>query len=231
VGAHRADIDGHADQGAAYVFTRSGSSWSQQAKLVAGDGAAEDWFGYSVALDGNTAVVGALGADIDGNVDQGAAYVFTHSGSTWSEQAKLTTADGAAADFFGWSVALEGDTALVGAPDADVEGSAHQGAVYVFVHSGTDWSEQDKLTAGDGTTYDAFGVSAALDGDTALVGPLASNVTRAPHTFFPTVAPVGVSKRSLRPTTEWLLTTSAQPDRLRNRKSQNRASADASRHK
>ena len=106
-------------QGAVYVFTRSGSTWSQQQELTASDGAANDHFGYSVALsaDGNTALIGAYDKTIGNNYEQGVAYVFTRSGSTWSQQQELTASDGAAKMHFGYSVALsaDGNTALIGA--------------------------------------------------------------------------------------------------------------------
>ncbi|MGH9380514.1 MAG: hypothetical protein ACRD2Z_07870, partial [Thermoanaerobaculia bacterium] len=170
VGAYFAAVDGNILQGAAYVFTRSGGEWSQQDKLIADDGAANDLFSISVALSGGTALVGAWGAAVDGNSAQGAAYVFTHSGGEWSQQAKLTADDGAEGDFFGRAVALSGDTALVGAFEADVDGNSAQGAAYVFTHSGGEWSQQTKLTADDGAQSDQFGFSVALSGDTALVG-------------------------------------------------------------
>src|SRR5579884_1576984 len=164
-------------QGAAYVFVRSGTTWSQQQKLTASDGAAGDQFGGSVALSGddNTALVGAAGATIGSNADQGAAYVFVRSGTTWSQQQKLTASDGAVDDFFGLSVALSGDgnTALVGADGKN----GFQGAAYVFVRSGTTWSQQQKLTAADGAVFDNFSLSVALsgDGNTALVGAYGKN--------------------------------------------------------
>ena len=164
-----------AGAGAAYVFVRSGGVWSQQAKLVAGDAAAYDWFGQSVALDGDTALVGANGED-DGGIDAGAAYVFVRGGGSWSQQAKLVAGDAAAGDGFGRSVALDGDTALVGAPYED-EGGSVAGAAYVFVRSGGSWGQQEKLTAADTAADDYFGWSVALDGDTALVGaPLEDSV-------------------------------------------------------
>jgi hypothetical protein len=159
VGAYRASVGGNTSQGAAYVFTRSGASWSQQQKLVAADGVADDWFGYSVALDGETALVGAY-------VASGAAYVFTRSGASWSQQQRLVTDDGAANSFLGFSVALDRETALVGAPGVNV----FQGAAYVFTHSGANWSQQHKLVPADGGLSDEFGKSVALDGQTALVG-------------------------------------------------------------
>ncbi len=127
------DVNG-GDSGSAYVFTRSGTSWSQQAKLTAADGAAGDWFGYSVALSGDTALIGAHFNDNDVNgVDSGSAYVFTRSGTTWSQRAKLTAADGAAGDQFGGKVAISGDTALIGARLVDdVVKGVDSGSAYVF---------------------------------------------------------------------------------------------------
>jgi hypothetical protein len=162
------------NKGSVYVFKRKGKRWSEPVKIIANDGAQGDRFGTSVALDGDTALVGAYWDD-DNGYNSGSAYVFEGSGTTWSEQAKLTASDGAAGDRFGTSVALDGDTALVGAPweGGEREGNFKTydlGAAYVFVRSGTTWSEQDKLTASDGTSSDDFGISVALDGDTALVG-------------------------------------------------------------
>ncbi len=176
VGARRATIDSNSNQGAAYVFTRSGASWSQQWKLAAADGAAGDHFGHSVALDGETALVGAWAADVGSNSFQGVAYVFARSGANWSQQQKLTAADGADRDWFGYSVALDGNTALVGASLASVGGNINQGAVYVFTRSGASWSQQQKLVAADGAANDEFGISVALDGQMALVGANLANV-------------------------------------------------------
>src|SRR5262249_21035699 len=96
--------------GAAYVFTRSGSAWTPIAELTASDGAAGAEFGVSVSIDGNTIVVGALGATINGHSKQGAAYVFTRSGSAWTQAAELTASDGVANDLFGYSVSISGNT-------------------------------------------------------------------------------------------------------------------------
>jgi len=170
VGAPGDDVGPHEDQGSAYVFVRSGTTWSQQAQLTAGDGAAFDYFGRSVALSGETAVVGAYGHDVGANANQGSAYVFARSGTTWSEQPKLTAADGAGGDSFGWSVAISGDTALVGAYYDDVGGNTDQGSAYVFARSGTTWAQQARLTASDGAAGDSFGWSVAIAGETAVVG-------------------------------------------------------------
>ncbi len=155
--------------GAAYVFVESGGTWSQQAKLTAPDGAAGDNFGHTVAVSGSTAVVGAPYHVIGSNQNQGAAYVFASSGGTWTQQAELTASDGAANDQFGWSVAVSGNTALVGAPGHWI-GSNEVGAAYVFVESGTAWGQQAELTSSDGVANDYFGSSVAVSGSTAVVG-------------------------------------------------------------
>ena len=170
VGAYTDNIGANADQGSAYVFVRSGSSWIQQAKLTATDGAGNDLFGVSVAISGDYALVGAYGDDIGANASQGSAYVFVRSGSSWIQQAKLTATDGAGNDLFGVSVAISGDYALVGAYGDDIGANASQGSAYVFVRSGSSWIQQAKLTATDGATNDLFGFSVAISGDYALVG-------------------------------------------------------------
>ena len=176
VGAYGDDVGANSNQGSAYVFTRSGTTWTQQGQLTASDGAADDLFGYSVALSGDTALVGAWRDDVGANYDQGSAYVFTRSGTTWTPQGKLTASDGEAGDIFGNSVALSGDTALVGAEYDHVGANSDQGSVYVFTRSGTTWTQQGKLTASDGAAGDYFGISVALSGDTALVGAYLDNV-------------------------------------------------------
>jgi len=170
VGAYSDTIGANTDQGSAYVFVRSGTTWSQQAKLIATDGNGGDFFGHSVAVDGDTAVVGAILDDVGANADQGSAYVFVRSGTTWSQQQKLTASDGAAWDYFGRSVALSRDTAVVGAYYGDVGANADQGSAYAFARSGTTWSQQQKLTAADGAAGDNFGCSVAVSGNTAVVG-------------------------------------------------------------
>jgi hypothetical protein len=162
------DDDNGVSSGSAYVFTRTGTTWTQQAKLLASDGAAGDFFGVSVSLDGDTALIGAAWDD-DKGVDSGSAYVFTRTGITWTEQAKLLASDGAAGDFFGWSVSLTGDATFIGAYMNDDKG-VDSGSAYVFTRTGTTWTEQAKLLASDGTPGDFFGFSVSFDGDTALIG-------------------------------------------------------------
>lgn len=162
-------------QGAAYVFARSSSSWSEQAKLVASDGAEGDWLGFSVSVSGMTVLAGAFYADVgtsDGGVslNQGAAYVFFWTGSAWTQQAKLVASDGTAGDYFGHSVSVSGDTAVVGAHLKTVAANTEQGVAYVFTRTGTDWTQQAKLVASDGAAHDAFGSTVAISGATVVVG-------------------------------------------------------------
>ncbi len=176
--------------GAAYVFVRSGTTWSQQAYLKASQVSAVDRFGWSVAASGDTVVVGAHQEDgsstgVNGPVNEaattaGAAYVFVRNGTTWSQQAYLKASQVTAFDQFGYSVAVMGDTVVVGAPTEDgsatgvngpVDESANNaGAAYVFVRSGTTWSQQAYLKASQVTAVDNFGNSVAVSGDTVVVG-------------------------------------------------------------
>ena len=172
IGAFSDTIGTNTSQGSAYVFVRSGTTWTQQQKLTDGDGASFDIFGRAVAIAGDTIVVGAASANSATNVDQGAAYVFVRTGSTWAQQQKLTAGDGTASDFFGDSVAIAGDTVLVGSTEDATGANTQQGSAYVFVRSGTAWTQQQKLTAADGTAFDYFGFSVALSGNTAVIGTL-----------------------------------------------------------
>lgn len=155
-------------QGTAYVFTPSGSTWTQAAQLTASDAASGDDFGWSVGIDGSTAIVGASLASAPAT-NQGAAYIFTDSGGTWTQAQKLTASDGAKNDDFGNAVSVSGMTAFVGADQAAVNGIAYSGAVYVFSNAGGTWAQAQKLTAGTNSA-DHFGSSLAVSGATALIG-------------------------------------------------------------
>jgi hypothetical protein len=170
VGASGHDNAGKPDAGAAYVFVRSAGSWTAQARLTAADGATLDQFGFSLDISGETALVGAPAHDTAGKNNAGAAYVFTRSAASWAQQAKPIAADGAAGDYFGFSVALSGDTALVGAPNHGIAGKNNAGAAYVFTRSAASWTQQAEPLAADGATGDSFGRSVAISGETALVG-------------------------------------------------------------
>jgi hypothetical protein len=132
--------------GAAMVYVRSGTNWTQQAKLLANDGALGDKFGYSVAVSGDTIVIGAYNDD-GAFADTGSAYVFTRNGTAWTLQQKLTAADGTASDEFGNAVGIQGDLIAVGAHFADLQNNAAAGSVYLFQRSGTAWTATQKLVA------------------------------------------------------------------------------------
>ena len=178
-------------KGAAYVFTKPNTGWAtdtETAKLTATDGAAGDYFGNSVAIDGDTIAVGAPGNQntVDGtDVSTGAAYVFTKPNAGWAtdtETAKLTASDRAKNDEFGYSVAVDGDTIVVGAhqPSYQVGGVTikRPGAAYVFTEPSGGWASTStaaKLTASDRADDDEFGYSVAMGGDTVVVGAYADH--------------------------------------------------------
>jgi len=162
VGASGGD-DGGDESGSAYIFVRSGKTWVEQAKLTASDAAENHWFGRSVAISGNTVVVGAELA--------GSAYIFTRNGTgtSWNEQAKIRARDTAVNAYFGYRVAISKDTVVVSAPYDDEVGN-QTGSAYVFVRSGTTWTEQAKLVAGDATEFDSFGISVGISEGAIVVG-------------------------------------------------------------
>ena len=169
IGSPVAAIGGNAGQGALYVFTESNGTWTQTQKLTASDGATNENFGESVALEGSTALIGAYNATINGHQWQGAAYVFTESNGNWTEGQKLTASDGTAGANFGNAVALNGSTALIGADASTVGGNTYQGKAYLFTESGGNWSQSDTFIASDGAVDDYFGAALAWDGTTALI--------------------------------------------------------------
>ena len=159
------------DCGAAYVFNRDPDTgiWAYQDKLTASDASAGDALGYSVAIDGNYAIVGAIGDDEPGG-QEGSAYVFKRSGTSWTEQARLLASDKAPNDRFGWTVGISGDYAVIGAPFKDANGVG-----YIFRRSGTTWTELVRLSGSDGVASDMFGTSVAIDSDAGWAIAGASN--------------------------------------------------------
>jgi hypothetical protein len=168
VSAPRHTVGSSLNQGVVYVFVRSGTTWTQQQQLTASDGAQSDEFGSAVAIKGATILVGAW----NNNSSRGATYVFTRSGTIWTQQTKLTASDTVAGDQFGAAIALTADIAVIGSRQDLGCGACTvgPGAAYVFVGFGSTWSQQQKLTAGDGANTDAFGSAVAIDRDTIAVG-------------------------------------------------------------
>ncbi|MGR0480743.1 MAG: hypothetical protein ACTFAL_04870 [Candidatus Electronema sp. V4] len=170
-------------KGAAYVFVRTGTTWTQQARLTAAEATEYSIFGGAVAVSGDTILIGA---GSDGN--HGAVYVFVRSGDKWQQQARLMAEDSRPDDGFGLSVAVSKDTAVIGAFREDYSktqlGSAYagQGSAYVFVRSGSTWKQQAKLMAADSLADSGtFGAEVTADGDTVLVARPALNLA---HVFF-----------------------------------------------
>ena len=173
-------------RGAIFVFTPNGAIWSEQARLLAGDGMAGDEFGTSVAINENNAlqrsiVVGAPFDDVVVNnvtrTDQGSAYVFLSTdGLNWSQQARLNASDGATGDRFGFSVGITVSRSriIVGAPLDDVVvnnvARTDQGSAYLFQRNGSFWSQEIQLTASDGAANDNYGHSVAISGYEVVVG-------------------------------------------------------------
>jgi hypothetical protein len=186
--------------GAAYVFVRSGANWVQQAYLKASNTGGGDLFGWSVAISGDTIVVGAQREDSNATgvnasqsnnnaADSGAAYVFVRSGTTWTQQAYLKASNAEIFDGFGVSVAISGDIIVVGAPfegssatgvngEQDNNDISLSGAAYVFVRSGSTWSQQAYLKSSNNSPGigqwggDGFGWSVAASGETIVVGAI-----------------------------------------------------------
>ncbi len=185
VGARNHDVGGNEKQGSAYIFEQNEGgeyNWGEVTKLVASDGASGDEFGRSVSIHGDTVVVSAFIDDIDGNTDQGSAYIFERNAggvNNWGEVTKLTASDGAPDDIFGLSVSLSNDILAVGAPYAVISGNIMQGSAYIFERNmgGADnWGEVTKLISSDGVAGDYFGYSVSMFNDTLAVGAIHAEV-------------------------------------------------------
>lgn len=197
VGAYgRTQLPNPLDAGIAYIYFRNNNVWELQDVLQASDGQTDDFFGKSVSISGDYAVVGAYGDDVGGNSNQGSAYIFVRSGTTWTQQDKVVAPDGLANDFFAYSVSLSGDVLLAGAYGDNVGANLNQGSAYVFTRSGTAWNYQAKLTASDGATDDFFGASVSLSGSYAIVGAYGDDIGGNPdqgsaYSFYELTNPAG----------------------------------------
>lgn len=154
--------------GAAYVFVRNGTTWTEQQKLEPSDGEALDGFGWDVALENDTLAIGSIGDDDNGD-RSGSVYMFRRSGTTWTEGEKLIASDGGPLENFGESLAMQGEVLFVGVPGDDDKG-ADSGSAYVFMDNGALWEETQKLVASDGVPNAQLGESVAIDGDFAVIG-------------------------------------------------------------
>ena len=168
IGAWGDDTADGVDTGSVYVFTRFGDTWIEQQKLIASDPVDYPAFGSSLAISGDTLVVGTCDwASAD--PDDGSAHVFTRSGDTWSLEQVLTASDGEPGDIFGCDVAISGDMVAVSAVWDDHSGFTDAGSVYFFTRSGDTWTEQQKFPASDPGTGDHFGTFIALAEQIAVI--------------------------------------------------------------
>ena len=171
VGAPRNDALGK-DSGAAYIYERENGTWRYQTKITASDGRDGDLFGISVAIDGDTVLVGADLHDEKAE-NAGAVYVYVLDNNQWKQEAKLMASDGDNTDIFGVRVAISGDTALISARRDDIEGvGIDAGSAYIFERNGQTWTEKVKLTSPDGKADDRFGRDVALSKDTAILSAM-----------------------------------------------------------
>jgi hypothetical protein len=159
------DDEGGDSVGAAYIFQRTDTVWTQHTKLIPADGTIDDRFGRSVAIDGAWAIVGSHGDDDNGSAS-GAAYVYGYNGASWTERAKLGADDATASDNFGYSVDIAGNDVIVGAHAAEADES---GAAYIFRRN-IFWNQIAKLLPNDPAPLDEFGTSVGIAGGVAVVG-------------------------------------------------------------
>ena len=173
VGATQADQSGASNCGMAYIFTRSGTTWGHESTLIASDRAGNDNAGNDVAIDstGTRACFGSHNDDNGSPTNTGSVYVFLRSGTTWSQEAKLLASDRLSGDCLGYAVDMDstGTRIVAGAYNDDDSGLTNSGAVYIFVRSGTSWSQEAKLLASDKISSAWFGAAVSINGDGSRV--------------------------------------------------------------
>lgn len=168
VGARLHDIGGNSDIGAAYIYHFNGTNWVFFQKVTASDGTDGDRFGSSVAISGNKVVIGAT-YDQDAGAQSGAAYVFNFNGTSWIQEQKLTASDASSGDRYGRKVSIDGNRILV-ASIYDNDNGSNSGSAYIYYFNGSNWVEEQKITASDGAASDFFGVSVDISGTKVVVG-------------------------------------------------------------
>jgi hypothetical protein len=192
VGANRDDNSNGVDAGSAYIFKYNGTNWNEEVKLIASDGADDDYFGFPVLIDEDYAIIGAGANDNSNGVDAGAVYIFKHTDTGWIEDAKLTASDGEAGSWFGSSASISDEYLIVAAPYSGDNGG-WSGSAYIFKRYGTAWIEETKLTASDGKAWQMFGISVSISGAYALLGAWGDdNMTGSAYVFNRTYTPIYV---------------------------------------
>jgi hypothetical protein len=181
IAANNGSAPGVPNSGRAYIFFRDNGVWKMQDILMANDAATGDDFGASVSINANYAIIGAPGADVNGDNNRGSVYVFSRTGTAWSQQNKITASDGQPNDFFGRAVSINNDNFLaIGANGDDIGGNSNQGSAYIFKGTagigGFIWTLQAKLTASDGDAGDNLGFSIAMSGSFVIAGAYGDDI-------------------------------------------------------
>ncbi|MGV6832632.1 MAG: FG-GAP repeat protein, partial [bacterium] len=164
------DEDNGTQSGSAYIYYFNGTSWVEQQKLTASDGDIGDYFGNSVSITNNLAIVGSRLDDNGVISNTGSAYVFRFDGANWVEEQKLIASDWSSEAQFGWSVDIDSDKAIVGSVNGNAGSTIDTGSAYVFEFDGTSWIEVQKLIASDAASLDQFGVSSSISGNRIVIG-------------------------------------------------------------
>jgi len=176
IGTDNAVVGANLNQGSANIYQFNGGNWVLMQKLTDANGAVEDYFGSSVSISGNYAIVGIPGDDVGVNANQGSANIYWYNGSTWVFMQKMIDAAGAADDFYGTSVSVNDSHAIVGAPNDAVGLNARQGSACVYQYNGTSWVLLQKITDATGAAEDYFGYSVSVSGNYVVVGALNDKV-------------------------------------------------------
>jgi hypothetical protein len=204
------------NSGSAYIFKRNGTSWSQEAKIVANDRVAGPRFGTSVSISGDYVIVGAFlenrdAAGLNSLGSAGAAYIFKRNGTNWVQEAKIVASDRANSDSFGNSVSISGDYIAVGAWGNDFDGlgigsnlALNAGAAYIFKRNAASWVQEKKIVASDRAASDFFGRSIAISGDLVIVGAYLEDEDATSSNTLSNAGSVYIYKRTL---TNWTQST------------------------
>lgn len=175
VGAMLDDVAANSNQGSACIYQFNGTSWVLMQKITDAAGAANDRFGYSVSISGSNALIGAPGYDLDlagGYTDFGNAPIFQFNGSSWVLTQRISDGNGLKGDWFGVSVSIDGNYAIVGAYQANLTNQSNpdQGAAVIFRYDGSSWVFVQRMNNMEGMPYDKYGNSVSISGDYAIVG-------------------------------------------------------------
>ena len=176
LGAYADDVGANANQGSVSIYFYNGTTWVLMQKITDPAGIAGDQFGVSVCISGNYAIVGTSGSDVGANVNQGSGSIYFYNGITWVLMQKITDATGAASDFFGTSVSLSGNYAILGAEGDNVGANTDQGSANIYRYNGTSWILMNKITDATGTPLDYFGGNVSISGNYAIVGSRGDDV-------------------------------------------------------